>query len=60
MIPKTMKASMLTAFNKIELREVPVPTPGRGEILCRIKAVAICGTDPEIVNGNHREKGFAP
>jgi L-iditol 2-dehydrogenase len=60
MIPKTMKASLLTAFNKIELKEIPVPSPGRGEVLCRIKAVAICGTDPEIVKGNHRAKGWPP
>jgi len=49
---------MLTAFNKIELKEIPVPSPGRGEVLCRIKAVAICGTGLEIVKGNHQGKGW--
>ena len=32
-IPKTMKAMVLTAYNQLELREVPVPKPGRNEVL---------------------------
>jgi|YNPNPStandDraft_1061719.scaffolds.fasta_scaffold53843_2 L-iditol 2-dehydrogenase len=60
MIPKTMKACQLVAFNKLEIREVPVPTPGPDEVLCRIRAVAICGTDPEIIFGHHAKKGWPP
>jgi len=60
MIPKTMKACMLTAFNTFAIRELPVPEPEPGEVLCRIKAIAICGTDPEIVNGAHASKGWPP
>jgi L-iditol 2-dehydrogenase len=56
MIPKTMKAYMLTAYNKLELREIPVPEVGREEVLCRIKAIAICGTDPEIIKGSYAGK----
>lgn len=55
-----MKACLLTDFNRFEIKEVPVPEPGPGEVLCRIKAVAICGTDPEIVHGTHRGKGWPP
>ena len=51
MIPKTMKACMLTGINQFAIRELPVPTPGPFEVLCRIRAIAICGTDPEIVKG---------
>ena len=29
----------------IELRDVPEPTPGRGEVLIEVKACGICGTD---------------
>ncbi len=29
----------------LELREVPEPTPGRGEFLIEVKACGICGTD---------------
>jgi L-iditol 2-dehydrogenase len=50
-IPKTMKALVLTAPGKFEIQEVPVPAPGPFEVLCRIGAVAICGSDPEIIRG---------
>jgi L-iditol 2-dehydrogenase len=60
MIPKSMKACLLTGYNTFAIREIPVPEPGPGEILCRIRAVAICGTDPEIVDGTHRVKGWPP
>ena len=51
-IPKMMKAMVLTAYNHLELQEVPVPVPQRNEVLCRIKAVAICGSDPQIIRGD--------
>jgi len=50
-IPKTMKALVLTGPGKFELQEVSVPIPGPFEVLCRIGAVAICGSDPEIIRG---------
>jgi L-iditol 2-dehydrogenase len=59
-IPKTMKALMLTAINTFEMRELPVPMPVAGEVLCRIRAVAICGTDPEIIKGKYVSKGWPP
>ena len=55
-----MRASMLTDFNKIEMREVPVPEPGPNEVLCKIKGIAICGSDPEIINGDNKKKGWPP
>jgi L-iditol 2-dehydrogenase len=60
MIPKKMRACQLIAYNKLEMREVPVPEAGLGEVLCRIKAIAICGSDPEIINGHHAKKGWPP
>jgi L-iditol 2-dehydrogenase len=59
-IPAKMKACLLTAVNKFEIREVPVPETDFGEVLCRVRAVAICGTDPEIVDGTHLAKGWPP
>ena len=53
-IPQTMKALLLTNYNQLEIANVPVPVPGYKEVLCRIKAVAICGSDPGII------KGFKP
>ena len=51
-IAATMKALVLTSPGKFEIRQVPVPVPGPGEVLCRIRAVAICGSDPEIIRGD--------
>lgn len=46
-----MKALVLTSPGKFEVQEVPVPKPGPQEVLCRIRGVAICGSDPEIIRG---------
>jgi L-iditol 2-dehydrogenase len=46
-----MKALVLTSPGAFEVQEVPVPKPGPHEVLCRIRGVAICGSDPEIVRG---------
>lgn len=50
-IPNTAKACVLTGPGTFEIREVPVPVLGAGEVLCKIRAVAICGSDPEIIRG---------
>jgi len=34
----------------IELREVPIPTPGPGEVLVRVQTASVCGTDLHIFN----------
>ncbi len=47
-----MKALVLTSPGKFEIQEVPIPEPGPGEVLCKIRAVAICGSDPEIIRGD--------
>ena len=60
MIPRTMKACMLTAANTFAMREIPVPEPEAGEVLCRIRAIAICGTDPEIIHGKLLSRGWPP
>jgi L-iditol 2-dehydrogenase len=46
-----MKALVLTSPGAFEVREVAIPKPGQGEVLCRIRGVAICGSDPEIIRG---------
>lgn len=51
-IPKAAKACVLTAPGKFEIQEVEVPAPGYQEVLCKIRAVAICGSDPEIIRGD--------
>lgn len=37
--------------NRIELRDVPVPTPGQGEALVRVWSSTICATDMKILTG---------
>lgn len=49
MRPKRMKALVKAqAGPGLALRDVPVPTPGAGEVLIRIRKTAICGTDVHI------------
>lgn len=59
-IPDRMKAMELIAYDKLELREVPVPQPGPGEVLCRIKSVAICGSDPKLIHGGYKFANWPP
>jgi L-iditol 2-dehydrogenase len=46
-----MKALVLTRPGEFEIQEIPLPRPQAGEVLCRVRAVAICGSDPEIIRG---------
>ena len=52
MIPDKMRALVLPAPGKYEIQEVPVPQPEAGEVLCKVRGVAICGSDPEILRGD--------
>ena len=48
-IPKTMKAVIKPAPGPgLELVELPVPEIGPGEVLVRVRAASICGTDLHI------------
>ncbi len=40
-----MKAMVLTAYKKLEILEVPKPVPQADEVLIRVKACGICGSD---------------
>ncbi len=48
---KTMRAVVMTAPGAFGLETIPRPNPTDNEVLCRIRAVAICGSDPEIFSG---------
>ena len=55
---KNMKAWVVTAPRKLELMEIPVPTPGPGEILVKILYACLCnGSDPGIYYGH---EAYAP
>ncbi len=53
-LPQTMQGAMLLGPEEIEIRDVPVPRPGRGEILLKIEAATTCGTDVKVFRrGGH-------
>src|ERR1700733_6087801 len=47
-----MKACVLCAVGRIEVREVAQPPVGARDVLLRISAVGICGTDAHIFSGH--------
>lgn len=48
-IPDTMKAAVLYNYNDLRVVKCKVPRPGPFDVLIKVKACAICGTDPKIV-----------
>lgn len=48
----SMDAIVLTGPGAFAFRRVPVPEPGPLEVVCRVRAVAICGSDPEVIRGD--------
>jgi len=55
---RNMYALRLNGPNDFEYTKVPVPEVGPFEVLCRVESVAICGTDPHIIEGDY--PGFWP
>ena len=49
-IPAHMKAWVLDGPDQLRLTEKPVPEPGPAEVLVRVHAVALCGSDLEIIS----------
>ena len=41
----TMRALILEEPGCMSLKNIPIPTPGPGEVLVRVKAATTCGTD---------------
>lgn len=55
-----MIAAVLHPGGELRLEERPVPAPGPGEVLVRIAAVGICGSDVAYVNGTSKFPLRAP
>lgn len=53
-----MQALVVHKPNVLEVQEKPVPEPGPCEVLARVRATAICGTDAHLINGDY--PGFWP
>jgi L-iditol 2-dehydrogenase len=46
-----VKAAVFLQKGKIEIQEKEIPTPAPGEVLVKVKACGICGTDQHIFHG---------
>ena len=53
-----MKALVLTGPSEFSIEDVENPRPGPQEVLCRVRAVTICGTDAHLLRGDY--PGFWP
>lgn len=53
-----MKKYTLIEPGKILSEEAPIPTPSPGEVLVKLEAVGICGTDMQVFKGNNRFMSF--
>lgn len=49
----TMIQQVMTAPEKIELRNVAIPTPGPDQVLIKIMKIGICGSDIHVYHGTH-------
>lgn len=53
-LPSRMQGAVLTGPEQIEIRELPVPRPGPGEIVLEVRAATTCGTDVKVFRrGGH-------
>lgn len=48
-----MRQAVMTAPGVIELREVPAPQAGPGEVLLRVQRIGVCGSDVHVNHGSH-------
>ena len=48
-----MKAAVLSEFNKIEIKDIDIPSIGSDEVLVKVKYNGICGTDVHVMQGHH-------
>jgi L-iditol 2-dehydrogenase len=56
----TMRAAVLRGWNDLAVTEVDRPVPGHGEILVKVSACGLCGTDLKMVHGKFQERGWPP
>jgi len=57
----TMKAAIVRQFGKpLVIQDVPVPQPGPGEVLVKVKACGVCHTDLHAASGDWPVKPVPP
>jgi L-iditol 2-dehydrogenase len=55
-----MRQAVLRGPRTLDLVELPVPTPGPGEVVVRIRAALTCGTDLKTYRRGHPRLAFGP
>lgn len=46
-----MRTVVITAPGKVEIQDLPIPTAAPGWVVVRVRAMGVCGTDLEILEG---------
>ncbi len=58
---KLMKAAVVRQFGRpLNIEEVPIPSPGSGEVLVKIMATGVCHTDLHAADGDWPAKPAPP
>jgi L-iditol 2-dehydrogenase len=53
-----VKAAVLRGVHDLKLEELPTPRPAGNEVLIRVKAAGVCGTDVHMWEGTNKEGAF--
>ncbi len=53
-----MKAAVLNDIESLEIKDIPVPSPSEYEIVIKVKACTICGTDIRLFHHGHKHLRF--
>lgn len=56
-MPETMRGVVLPGGRRVEIQDFPVPTPGHGQLLVKMKASSICGSDIRAIYREHLGHG---
>ena len=57
---ETMRALVARGPNDFGIEMMAIPKPKRDEVLCRVRSVAICGSDPGLFSGKYLDLNWPP
>ena len=53
-----MKKAIITAKETFDIQETPIPKPGFGQVLVKVKAVGVCTMEQRYYNGKVEDYPF--